>query len=240
MKRKRSWFMLILFPFLFLNACSDKKTLDLGTFEITVPKNWEFKPIKSFDSNAGFINSPGMELVFDYSVNGFAAPLLETEKEYLQSNRWVQECFFCKDGITYTSAITGNETRMIQVSAKDTTKIKAEGYPFYRSKVNIRLPTSAEKNKFSKADYIADITFRDSTIHHPIEIPAEIKAHHIVVDTTAKYIIKTIWPKVTQKGMTGVYIHSRKSYLNFMMDSKNLSLANQQLALAAFKTIKFK
>jgi hypothetical protein len=66
------------------------------------------------------------------------------------------------------------------------------------------------------------------------------KNYNIKIDTTDKYIIKTLWPKVSEKGMTGVYIHSRSSSFNFQMNGKNLSSENEHLALKAFKTIIFK
>src|ERR1700744_3855710 len=91
MKRKQRWFMLILFPFLFLNSCSDKKTLDLGSYEITVPKSWEFKPIKSFDSYAGNIVGPGVNINFDYSNQGFANHLISSEKHFLLNGQIILE-----------------------------------------------------------------------------------------------------------------------------------------------------
>jgi hypothetical protein len=59
----------------------------------------------------------------------------------------------------------------------------------------------------------------------------------IRVDTTNKYIIKTVYLEIAGKGMTGVYIHSRSSTFNFQMNGVNLSAQNEELALKAFKTI---
>lgn len=69
---------------------------------------------------------------------------------------------------------------------------------------------------------------------------SDFKRHVIKIDTTNKYIIKTIRPKIAGKGMTGIYIHSRSSTFNFQMNGKYLSPQNEQLALKAFKTIIFK
>jgi hypothetical protein len=63
---------------------------------------------------------------------------------------------------------------------------------------------------------------------------------HVIIDSTDDFVTKTVWPKIVGKGLTGIYIHSRKSSLNFQMNGKNLSEKNQELALKAFKTISLK
>lgn len=108
------------------------------------------------------------------------------------------------------------------------------------SKIIVHKPNSADKVKFPKADFVADITNEGKTNSIAIEIPAEINAHHIKIDSTDKYIFKTIWPKTPGKGMTGIYFHNRTSHFNFQMSGRNLSAKDQQLALQAFKTITFK
>jgi len=69
---------------------------------------------------------------------------------------------------------------------------------------------------------------------------ANFKNYNIKIDTTDKYIVKTIWPKATGNGTTGIYINSRTSTFNFQMNGHNLSVQNENLALKAFKTITFK
>lgn len=63
---------------------------------------------------------------------------------------------------------------------------------------------------------------------------------NIHIDSTNNFVTKIIWPKIIGKGITGIYIHSRKSSLNFQMNGKNLSARDQELALKAFKTIQLK
>jgi hypothetical protein len=70
--------------------------------------------------------------------------------------------------------------------------------------------------------------------NHLNELSAEENIH---IDSTSNFVMKVIWPKIVGKGITGVYIHSRKSNLNFQMNGKNLSAKGQKLALKAFKTI---
>ena len=68
----------------------------------------------------------------------------------------------------------------------------------------------------------------------------ELTEENIHIDSTDNFITKIIWPKIVGKGTTGIYIHSRKSSLNFQMNGKNLSEKDQELALRAFKSIVLK
>ncbi|MDB4918132.1 hypothetical protein [Mucilaginibacter sp.] len=112
--------------------------------------------------------------------------------------------------------------------------------PYWGTKTKVHLPDQLQKNKFPKANYIADLTYKGKTVYLPIEIPTIIKENNIQVDSDKMYVTKTIWPKIPGKGMTGIYIHSRSSSLNFQMSGSNLSAENQKLALKAFKTIQLK
>jgi hypothetical protein len=62
----------------------------------------------------------------------------------------------------------------------------------------------------------------------------------VKIDSGSEYYTKTIWPKVVGKGITGLYLQSRKSSLNFQINGTNLTKMQQEQALAAFKTIKIK
>jgi hypothetical protein len=124
---------------------SDWKELDLKTFTIAIPKQWEYLKDQGMDSFVGEIKGPKVILFFDCSGMGYA--------------------------------------------------------------------------------------------NHLENSPEEENSH---TDTSDKFIIKTLWPKITGKGMTGIYIQSRKSTFNFQMNGKNLSKKDQELALQVFKTIKFK
>jgi len=112
--------------------------------------------------------------------------------------------------------------------------------PYWGTKTNVAPTDLLQKKQFPKADFIATLTYQGKTIYTPIEIPAEIKASNIQLDSNANYVFKTIWPKIAGKGMTGIYIHSRKSTFNFQMSANNLSTKDQEMALKAFKTISFK
>ncbi|MDB5128212.1 hypothetical protein [Mucilaginibacter sp.] len=68
----------------------------------------------------------------------------------------------------------------------------------------------------------------------------EYQSQNVKIDSSGEYIIKTIWPKIVGKGMIGIYMQSRKSSLNFQMHGKELSKEEQEMVLAAFKTIKIK
>jgi hypothetical protein len=112
--------------------------------------------------------------------------------------------------------------------------------PDSNTKSKIYKPTSFQIKKYPQADYIAELIYKGEKKIVLIQLPVEIRRQHIKLDTTSKYYIKTIWPKVAGKGMTGVYIHSRSSSFNFQMAGENLSAQDQECALKAFKTITFK
>ncbi len=212
--------------------------LDMGAFKISVPPNWKYQQQQGIDSFVGEIKGPGVSLSFDFSGMGYANSLLPSEQEYLKAGER-----FYKVGVTYTANFNvKNEiaVQMKKLGTIDSTLVHVEADPSYETKTNIHLPTTEQKIQYPKADYIVDLTYRDSTILIPIEIPIAIKTHHIQIDTTDKYIIKTIWPKVPSKGVTGVYYKSRSSTLNFQMSASNLSKQDQDLALQAFKTIVIK
>jgi hypothetical protein len=65
------------------------------------------------------------------------------------------------------------------------------------------------------------------------------KTHNFYIDTNATYITKTISPKITGKGLTGIFIHSRSLSFDFQMNGNDLSAKDEKLALIAFKTIIF-
>ena len=159
--------------------------LDLGTFKISIPPNWKYQKQQGRDSFVGEIKGPGVSLSFDFSGMGYANHLISTEQEYLNGNDW-------------------------------------RNYePDPKTKVSIHFPTVQQKVKYPKADYIADITspktintqvVNNKTISFPIEIPTEIKDHNFHIDTTDKYIIKTIWSKIPSKGTTGVYYQAGRQH----------------------------
>jgi len=242
----RKWFYIVLIVFAgfgFIN--NDVKELNLNSFKITIPKSWIYLKEQGDDSFVGGIKISGRDgLSFDCSNNGYANDLIPTEQSYLTKGTWkMGRSFFYKVGVTYTANFNVHNERLRQMKEKgitDSSLVNVEADPSYETVEKLYRPTAEQKLKFPKADYIADLTYRKSTIIVPIEIPAETKAHYIKIDSTEKYVTKTIWPKVAGKGMTGVYIHSRNSRFNFQMSGNNLSITDQALALQAFKTIKFK
>jgi hypothetical protein len=239
----RKYFSILMLCFLTGCATSDTKTIDLKAFSITVPKGWDYNPIKAVDSFAGHINGINTALTFDFSKHGFADNLIQSEQGYLRRGTWLRECYFCKPGITYISGGDLNSARadkMKRQGITDTTLVKVAFDPTRETKKAFRKPTEAEQSRYPKADYIADLTYKGIKKSVSVEIPAEIKAHNIIIDSTGKYIVKTVWPKVPGKGLTGVYMQSKKTSLNLMMAGRNLSIDQQKLALKAFKTITIK
>ncbi|MFC0517408.1 hypothetical protein ACFFGT_24570 [Mucilaginibacter angelicae] len=219
------------------------KVLDLGAFKISVPSNWKYIKQQGIDSFVGMLKSTKDTLSFDFSSNGYANSLIPTEQDYLKKNEWKRGPYFYKVGVTYTADFNvkpERERQMKELGTTDSTKVHVEADPDYKTKTVIHLPTQNQKTKFPRADYVADLTYKDSTIYVPIEIPLEIKMHHIKIDSTDNYVIKTIWPKAAGHGMTGIYFRGRSSNLTFNLAGYNLSKRDQDLALQAFKTIVIK
>jgi hypothetical protein len=174
---------------------------------------------------------------------GYANHLTPTTDEYIKTEQWLMDCPLYKVGVTYTAAFNVKNEKARQMKEKgitDSSLVKVEADPCFMAKKNIHLPTPAQNKKYPKADYIAELTYKGETAYVPIELPKEIKSENIKVDSTDKYIIKTIWPKITGKGETGVYIQSRSSNFNFNLVGLNLSKQEQEQTLQVFKTIEFK
>ncbi len=222
---------------------SDWKTLDLNVFSIDIPKVWKYRKEQGEDSFVGVIKTKKSVLEFDYSTHGYANHLTPTIDEYLKSEYWLQNCPLYKVGVTYRASFNVEKEKASLMKEKgitDSTLVKVEADPYFIAKKYVHLPNSQQHFKYPKADFIADLIYKGDTTFFPIQIPAAIKNKNIKVDSTAKYITKTIWPKIAGEGLTGVYIQSRNSGLNFNLVGNNLSQAEQGLALQAFKTIKFK
>ncbi|GAA4341083.1 hypothetical protein GCM10023149_53060 [Mucilaginibacter gynuensis] len=66
------------------------------------------------------------------------------------------------------------------------------------------------------------------------------KAYNIRIDSTDRYVVRTVWPKVAGKGTTGIHYKGSTSRFAFSVAGYNLIKKDQELALAAFKTIVIK
>ncbi|MFS2187876.1 hypothetical protein ACCC92_14460 [Mucilaginibacter sp. Mucisp84] len=190
--------------------------LSLNGFKLWLPPNWHFQQEQGIDSFVGRIIAPTDTLAFEISSMGYANHLLLSEQEYIKTNDWQRGCDFCDRERTYSNA------------------------PNIKVKISIHKPTAKQKSKFPKADYIADMLTKDSTVYIPIEIPAEIKDHNFNEESKRDFIVKTVWPKNPSKGITGIYYQSKSSTLNFQLSGSNLSKQDQDLALQMFKTIVIK
>jgi len=244
MTKKLFFILLIPAIAICLSFTDDWKQLDLGSFKISIPKEWNYEKEQGEDSFIGKFTGPKYPLEFDCSSMGYANPLISTEQEYLAGDEWKGQSFFYKVGVIYTASFNVKNARMEEMKKEGITdstllKMKVDTIPDYKIK-QIHKPTAEQAKKYPKDDYIADLTYRDSTIYVPIEIPVPTKESNIRIDTTDKYIIKTIWPKVTGEGITGVYIKSRTSSFNFNLVGGGLTAKEQKQALQAFKTITFK
>jgi hypothetical protein len=211
--------------------------LDLGPFSLQVPKNWRHKEEQGIDSFVGSIVGPRVKLFFDYSKMGYANPLIKTPEEYAMDASSGFFYVFMKPGVIYTTGDVDALRReeMKKVNVTDTSKILVEKTIIPTTK--IYKPSERSENMYKEADFIVELTHQDSTVTMPMTIPEEIKKYNIRIDTTDRYIIKTIWPKKAGDGMTGVYYKSINSSFNMQIHGTNLSSKDQENALKAFKTI---
>jgi len=202
--------LFFLYAFLLFSCSGNKyKVLDLEKFSISIPENWQY--IKQHDdfSFVGEISTGKTSLLFDYSDIGNTSFGPETEKEYLDSKKWLNDCQYCDKKIADS----------VQIA-------------------NIHPVKDEEKLKFSKAQYIAQVKYKGDVINVPITIPNKINAVDCSIDTNANYIVKMVWPKEGNDGETGLYIKSLKSPLSFSLEGRGLPTQDQKEALKAFKTLK--
>src|ERR1700761_1548601 len=151
----------ILFINLFAGCTSQTnncKQLDLGSFKISIPKEWSYKHQDGVDSYVGEIAGKNVSMDFDYSGMGYANHLLPTEQEYLQNRQWRDDCRLCEIAIPFSQGKPGSES---------------EKY--------INPPSAQQKIKFPKADYIAKLSYKDSLVYAPIYVPEKIKQSNIMV-----------------------------------------------------------
>jgi hypothetical protein len=218
------------------------KVLDLKAFEITVPQNWHYIKEDGIDSFVGYIQiNKHSSFAFDFSNMGYAGDLLQTDDEYIKSKKWLPYSPFSEEGVVYTSATNLKQAKADEMKARgitDSSLIKVE--PMQVPDIQTYKPNKKDLKKYPNADYIAKLTYQAKSTVIPITLPDEIRSHHIKIDTTNQYVIKTIWPKIVGQGITGIHIQSRTSSLDFNLYSRSLSAQNQALALKAFKTIKIK
>ncbi|AYL94732.1 hypothetical protein [Mucilaginibacter celer] len=194
-------FAVILIPF--FGGCISIKVLELNAFKISIPSDWKYIKQQGIDSFIGMLQAGNDTLHFDFSMNGYANSLISTEQEYIKREEWKRGPYFLKPDITYTAEFDvkpERERQMKKLGTTDSTKVHVEADPSYKTKSEVSLPTTDQKLKYPKADYIAKLTYKDSSIFVAIEIPPEIKMHNIQIDSTDSYIIKTISPKVPGKG----------------------------------------
>ena len=205
-------------------SSNELKIIDTGGFEIEVPANWKYKKRNGFDSFIGSIRGSGVDLDFDMSGGGFANHLIPSENEFIhdQDYKWI--IYTGKSGVE-----AARERIMKEKGITDTALVKVE--PFQTPKVEII------KDGFN---YRAVLTYRDTTVNVVIDIPEEIKNHLIEIDTIDNYRRKIIRPRSGKRGMTGIYLEDLSSGFNFNLSDNNLSAENQEKAIMAFKSIKFK
>jgi len=228
---------------LLLQTDTPFKSLDLGPFSVSIPKEWKYKKLRGIDSYVGrFECGNGTHLDFDYSTNGYASSLIASEEEfidyYLQYGQ--DDTAFCEPGIVYTNKEHIEQTIQRlekERPAGDTTPIVVREWPNPTKK--LIKPTDSLQKLYPEADYIAILTYQNRSVRIPLLVPQQTKDHHIKVASQQPVYKKIIIPK-DRKGMTGLCIVDSTKGFNFSLYGMNLSNQDQQDALKVFASIRFK
>jgi hypothetical protein len=213
--------------------------MDLGSFEIYLPKDWKYVPEEGEDSYIGSFYRDTIKLLsFDYSRHGYSSPLIPNVKEYLREYdyEWKPQCPFCEPYVAYTRKEHIQYFKDHMDPKDSLIDVRESIHP----KQKIQKIRGQMRVKFPNADYLCTLTHKDSSILVPIIIPEYIKQHHIKKFSLIFYHKKTIYPRFGYQGLTGLYIKNRITPLTFCISGFGLSIDDQKKALKAFKTIRFK
>lgn len=208
------------------------KKLYAGSFEMKIPKNWNFVKEQGIDSYVGFIKTPSSSLYFDHSSMGYANNLLPSVEEYLERElRLIPNYIFpAKPGVYYVKNRDLPEVKKEIMQEKGITDSSLVIVEEMESPKEVHLEINNNK-------YFAILSYRDTTIRHQILIDEEVDSHYFELDTISNFYRKIIYPKVPGKGMTGVYMKDLSSITDFQMNGKDLSPEDQSKAIKAYKSI---
>ena len=222
-------------------ALAGWKILDLEKFTIEVPDDWEYQPVQGFDSFIGDFIAPGIKFSFDYNPGGYANTLIDTPEEYAERVSHRYSYVFQKHDVIYTNgdvnALQEEEYKKAKANpAHKARKVEKTIVPTRR----IYRPTEKDREKHHLADFLVDLTHKDSTVTMVILLPEEIKSHDITVDTVGNYVVKHIAPKQPGHGTAGAFYRSLSSTLTFQIHAKNVPAERLEDALIAIQSIQLR
>jgi len=193
---------------------SSWKTIEVGEYQFDVPPSFEFISEDGIDSDVGKLSGDGITFRFDFGY--YSNTIVQSAEEFLQDDRW-----------EINAAVLNHHSQ--ELLLPDVQAIR---------------PAKSSDSSFSKGcDFIASCTVNGKSFDYPIALPAEIRAHRIISDTTGIVYSKIIAANVPGKGSTGIYLkrlnsynNSINSYLALSLSAENLTFKQQQLALKILKT----
>lgn len=109
------------------SSCKEKKRLKpatectyLGNFYWQIPNSCLYESFNSIDSEAGMIYCDSLKIAFDYGYLALSPSAIQTEKEYLEKNRWIADALthIMPYGVTYSSDTVYNKIKVKQVDLK--------------------------------------------------------------------------------------------------------------------------
>jgi hypothetical protein len=196
------------------------KTIEIGNYLFDFPTDFELITEQGIDSYVGKIKGDSMSFYFDfgYYSNNFE----QTTKEYLDNGEW-------RYYLSYRFMKESSSYNQINTPKVDILEIR---------------PATINDSAIGKGcDYVAKCKHNTTEFDVAVYIPNEIKQTNYAIDTANNQYRKIVWAKDPRKGRTGIYIKdlngfnsSINSYLALSMETDNLSVEQQELALKIFKS----
>ena len=198
-------------------------------FKIEIPYNWEIKYGHGTDSFVGGIYGPRISLAFDSSDLGFSNSLIPSLYEYVYQGYWERGIPYGEKGVIYTSKSNISDVKAEEMKKRgiiDSTLVRVE-------ELQRPVQTILKENR----NYSALLTYKDTSIIVPIEIPFEIRIHDVKVDTINNCYRKIVRPKLGRFGMTGIYLRDLESGYTLNFYDYYISTENQERLMEVFETI---
>ncbi len=220
--------MKLIIPLIILSliSCNSKNRngdyISIDEYSFAFPNDFKLTERNGIDSYVGNISNDSIRLSFDYGY--YSNSLIETEKEFLESNTWRHEPSyqFMEPGKSYT------DENMPKVEI-----------------IDIQKPNLKELQLNPNTDFVASCQYKDSVFTYPFSIPDKIKSVEIIEDTVFNYYRKIVIAKNPKSGMTGIYMRnlnsyseSINSYLSLSMVTNNLTSEEQIEIVKIFESIR--
>lgn len=190
--------------------------IQINKFEFQFPSGYYTEPLKSFNSDRGFIKSESDSLIFEYEASTHVRAPIKTVSEYLRDQDW-------EVNVDYELAMKFGVDKMSK---------------FQKSELQA---TRINKYLNNSTQYYVTCSLDSVRIDIPIIIPEDILNTSVNRDTLNGFIRETYIPNAKGKGVFGVYIQplqnldGRSASIKILADSSYLN--NIDTANGVFKAL---